>query len=256
MFRPRVMPCLLLRNLGLVKTVQFKNARYIGDPMNAVRIFNAKEADELVFLDICATRERRNVDVTLVEKIAAETLMPFAVGGGIRSVPMVRDLIASGAEKVVINSVVSEDPEFIRQVADTFGSQSVIVSIDALKKPNGRYEVMTCAGTKPTGLDPVVLAQQAQEHGAGEILITAIERDGLMQGYDLDLVRRVSDAVSLPVIACGGAGKLSDFREAVLQGGASAVAAGSLFVYHGKRRAVLISFPSKSELLETFSEHR
>ena len=254
MFRPRVMPCLLLKDLGLVKTVQFKNPRYIGDPMNAVRIFNAKEADELVFLDICATRERRNVDVTLVEKIAAETMMPFAVGGGIRSIEMVRELIASGAEKVVINSFASESPEFIRQIADTFGSQSVVVSIDALKKANGRYEVMTCAGTRSTGLDPIVLARKAQEYGAGEILITSIERDGLMQGYDLELVSLVSRAVSLPVIASGGAGKLADFREAVLSGGALAVAAGSMFVYHGKRRAVLISFPSKVELLETFAD--
>jgi cyclase len=248
------MPCLLLKDLGLVKTVQFKNPRYIGDPMNAVRIFNAKEADELVFLDICATREKRTIDVSLVGKIAGETLMPFAVGGGIRNIRAVRELITSGAEKVVINSFVSESPEFVREVADTFGSQSVVVSIDALKKADGRYEAMTRSGIRPTGLDPVVLARKAEEYGAGEILITSIDRDGSMQGYDLELVALVSRAVGLPVIACGGAGNLADFREAVLTGGATAVAAGSLFVYHGKRRAVLISFPSKAELLETFAE--
>ena len=254
MFRPRVMPCLLLRELGLVKTVQFKNARYIGDPMNAVRIFNAKEADELVFLDIRASQEGRSVAVPLVEKIAAETFMPFAVGGGIRSLQTVRELISSGAEKVVINSFAFERPEFIRQAADTFGSQSVVVSIDARKKAPGHYEVLTYGGTRSTGINPAALARKMEEFGAGEILITSIDRDGTMEGYDLDLVSSVARAVSTPVIACGGAARLSDFKDAVVTGGATAIAAGSMFVYHGKRRAVLINFPSKVELLETFSD--
>jgi cyclase len=254
MFRPRVIPCLLLRNLGLVKTVRFKDARYIGDPINAVRIFNAKEADELIFLDIMATREKRKISLELVRKIGDETSMPFTVGGGIQSIEDISAIFNSGSEKVAINSYAVQKPAFIREAVAVFGSQSIVVSIDARKKTAGNYEVYTCGGCKGSGLDPVTVAKKMEEMGAGELLINSIDRDGTMSGYDLNLIRMVSNAVTVPIIACGGAGKLQDFAAAVKYGNASAVAAGSLFVYHGKRRAVLVNYPTKDEIQRVFSE--
>lgn len=252
MFRPRVIPCLLLRNTGLVKTIKFKDARYIGDPINAVRIFNAKETDELIFLDINATKEKRKISIELLEKIADEAYMPFSVGGGIDSIEDIKQLLKTGVEKVSINSYAIENPQFIRDAANAFGSSTIIVSIDVKKKLLSRYEIYTRCGTKSTGLDPIKFAVKAAELGAGEILINSIDRDGTMEGYDIDLIKKVADAVDIPVIACGGAGKLTDLSEAYIKGNASAVSAGSMFVYHGPRRAVLINYPSKEELLSIF----
>lgn len=254
MFRPRVMPCLLLRNKGLVKTVKFKNARYIGDPINAVRIFNAKQADELVFLDINATNERRKLPLDLIEKIADEAFMPFTIGGGIRTIEDIRLALSRGAEKVAINSYAVEQPRFISRAADEFGSSTVVVSIDVKKKLFGGYEVFTHGGSKSTRLNPVEFAVQMEKMGAGELLVNAIDRDGTMEGYDLELTRQIATAVTVPVVACGGAGRLEDFAAATRDAYASAVAAGSLFVYHGRRRAVLINFPTGEELQELFSE--
>ena len=248
MFRPRVIPCLLLRNLGLVKTIKFKNPRYIGDPINAVRIFNAKRTDELVFLDILATRENKVPPFELIEKIGDECFMPFTVGGGIRDMESIRRILNSGAEKVVVNSHAIRVPEFIEEVAGRFGSQSLIVSIDVKKRFTGRYEVYSHGGTKSTGLDPIEHAQHMESRGAGELLINSIDRDGSLEGYDIDLIKKISESVQIPTIACGGAGKLADLRAAVRDGGASAAAAGSLFVYHGKKHAVLINYPSKDEM--------
>jgi cyclase len=245
------MPCLLLKGQGLVKTVRFRDARYIGDPINAVRIYNAREADELIFLDITASKERRKISFDLVRKIADETYMPFAVGGGIRDVREIESLLKTGTEKVVINSYAFENPAFIREASNMFGSQSIVVSIDA-RKTKGVYKIWIYGGTRVTDVDPVVFAQKMEDMGAGEIMINSIDKDGTMSGYDIDLVRMVADAVKVPVIACGGAGRLQDFVEARKEGKASAVAAGSLFVFHGPRRAVLINFPSKKELLNLF----
>lgn len=253
MFIPRVLPCLLLRNLGLVKTIKFDKYRYIGDPINAVRIFNAKEADELIFLDIDATRENRKISLPLVEKIADEAYMPFAVGGGIQSLQDIRDIFAAGAEKVIINSSAYTNPSLIREAADTFGSQSIVVSIDVKRKLFGKNEVYTHGGIKNTRKDPVGYARNMEAAGAGEIMINSIDRDGTMEGYNIELISIISDAVRIPVVACGGAGNLQDFTNAVKRGGASAVAAGSLFVFHGKRRAVLINYPTKDELRQVFS---
>jgi len=251
MLQTRVIPTLLLKGRGLVKGVGFKDHRYIGDPINAVHIFNAKEADELVFLDISATSENRLPDLNHIQQIADECYMPFAVGGGIRRIEDIRAILNAGAEKIVINTVVVENPDLIREASQMFGSQCIVVSIDVRKNLFGGYEVITRGGTRKIGQDPIVFAKKAAEQGAGEILLTSIDREGSMEGYDLELTKKVSAAVSIPVIASGGAGTLQHIKEAI-QSGAQAAAAGSMFVFHGRRRAVLINYPDKKELEELF----
>jgi cyclase len=188
--------------------------------------------------------------VDLIGKLSDECFMPLAYGGGIKTVPDIKDLLGTGVEKVVINTHAVEDPSFVRKASDVFGSQSIVVSIDARRHADGRYEVFTHGGAKPAGLDPVAHARRIEALGAGEIFINSIDRDGTMQGYDLELVRRVADAVGIPVIACGGAGNLEHFTMAI-RAGASAVAAGSIFVFHGRRRAVLINYPTRDEIRDT-----
>lgn len=248
MLNARIIPCLLLKGTGLVKTIQFKNPTYVGDATNAVRIFNAFEVDEIVFLDINATKENRKPPIEAIKLISDECFMPLAAGGGVRSIKDIKELINAGAEKVIINTCAVEKPEFIKEASKIFGSQSVVVSIDAKKRADKTYEVYTHGGSKKTGLDPVSFAKKMEEMGAGEIMINSIDRDGTMKGFDIKLVKSVANAVKTPVIACGGAGKLEDFGKAVKQGKASAAAAGSFFVFYGKRRAVLINFPEKNEL--------
>jgi len=248
MLSKRVIPCLLLKNQGLVKTIQFKDHKYVGDPINAVKIFNEKEVDELVFLDITATNENRKPDFRLISEIASECFMPLGYGGGIRELNDIRRLFNAGLEKVIINSYSVEEPLFIKKASDMFGSQSVVVAIDIKKNLFGKYEVFTHGGKKNTKLDPVEHAVRMQEMGAGEIFVSSIDRDGTMTGYDIELIKRVANSVSIPVIASGGAGKLQDFSDAIRKGGASAVAAGSMFVFHGKHRAVLITYPDVKEL--------
>jgi cyclase len=252
MVRTRVIPCLLLKNLGLVKTVRFKHPTYVGDPINAVRIFNDKEVDELVFLDITATLERRPPPFELIGKIASECFMPFCYGGGIRRLEHVTQLFTLGVEKVALNSTAAENPRFVNEVASIAGSQSVVVSIDVKRNLFGRYRVYTHSGTTRTENDPVDYARRMQDSGAGEILLTSIDRDGTMTGYDLELIQRVSAAVTLPVVACGGASQIGDFVAAI-DAGASAAAAGSLFVFTGKHRAVLINFPAPQDLQLAFA---
>ena len=247
MLRTRVIPSLLLQGRGLVKTVKFKDPTYVGDPINAVRIFNDKEVDELVFLDITATLENRKPQLDLIKDIATGCFMPFGYGGGIHDVETAREILRLGSEKVVINSAAA-DFKFLREAADNFGSQSVVVSIDVKKARFGKYEVYTHSGTKGTGLNPVQFARDVETHGAGEIILNSIDQDGTMRGYDLDLLHQVTQQVNIPVVAAGGAGHLEHFQQAVLKGGASAVAAGSMFVFHGRHRAVLINYPSQDEL--------
>lgn len=249
MLKTRVIPCLLLKGLGLVKTIKFKDPKYVGDPINAVKIFNDKEVDELIFLDISATVEKKRPAIELITRIAGECFMPLAYGGGIGTIQDIQDILSLGAEKVSINTVAVETPELIRAAADLFGSQSIVVSIDVRKKLFGGYEVCIRGGKKATGLDPVAHAVRMEELGAGEILINSIDRDGTMQGYDTDLIKKVAGAVSIPVIACGGAGRVEDLGAAV-KAGASAVSAGSMFVFRGRLRAVLINYPSIRELKE------
>ena len=252
MFLPRIIPVLLLKDKGLVKTTRFKNPRYIGDPINAVRIFNDLEADELVFVDITASRENRCVSLDLVRQIGDEAFMPFAVGGGITGLDQMERLFKAGAEKVVINTGAVANPNLIKDAARYFGTQSIIVSIDVKQNLFKRQAVYIRDGRKRIRLDPVVWARQAADLGAGEIMVNAMDRDGLMKGYELDLVRRVSDAVAIPVIACGGAGSLEDFKQGFDAGNAHALAAGSLFVYHGPRKAVLVNYPSKEDVSKLF----
>lgn len=251
MFRPRVIPVLLLRNNGLVKTVKFDKYRYIGDPINAVRIFNDLEADELVFLDILASKEKRTISAELVKAIGDEAFMPFAIGGGIRSAEDAIRIISAGAEKVVLNSAALAKPGLISEIAAATGNQSVVVSIDYKKNVFGNYHVYSNSGSLKTAYSPVEFARIAEEKGAGEILLHGINQDGTMQGYDLELIAEVSRSVNIPVVACGGAGNYMDFEKAY-RAGCHALAAGSLFVYYGPRNAVLVNYPSKEELINTF----
>src|SRR3954447_19257183 len=236
MFRPRVIPVLLLRNGGLVKTEGFGKQRYIGDPINAVRIFNDHRADELVFLDILASRERRLISLDFVRDVGEEANMPFAVGGGIRSLQDIRNILSMGAEKVDINSFAAENPDFIAEAADALGSSTITVCIDVKQKRFGTPRAWAAGGTRVTAYAPEEFARLAQDKGAGEIIVQSIQRDGTMQGYDLDLITRVSKAVTIPVVALGGAGELDHLRHAYRETHASALAAGSMFVYHGPRR--------------------
>lgn len=248
MLKTRVMPCLLLEDGRLVKTVRFKKPTYVGDPINAVKIYNEKEVDELILLDITATNENRKPPFDLIEEVAGECFMPLTYGGGIRSIEDIKRIHNLGAEKVAINSQAAETPELIRQAADLFGSQSIVVSIDAQKSLLGKYKVCSHGGSRSTGIDPVTYARQMEDLGAGEILLNAIDCDGTMNGFDVNLINMVAAAVNIPLIALGGAGGIDDLVAAVTRGGASAVAAGSLFVYQGKQRAVLINFPTRREL--------
>ena len=253
MFRPRVIPCLLLKNKGLVKTIKFKDPTYIGDPMNAVKIFNDAKADELVFLDITATNDGRAPDIDIIRNIGEEAFMPFAVGGGINKIEQVQALISAGAEKVVINTAAVENPPFISEIAEIFGRQSVVVSLD-VKKNNGTYIIVTNSGKKEHNLDLIDTVKLMESSGAGEIIINSIDNDGTQEGFDIELIRMVSQEVNIPVIAIGGAGSYDDLTEAVIDGAASAVAAGSLFVFIGRKRAVLINYPDDEELEEMFTD--
>jgi cyclase len=248
MIRPRVIPALLLKGQGLVKTIKFKDPKYLGDPINVVKIFNEKGVDEIVLLDITATPENRGPKFDMLKDIASEAFIPLAYGGGIRSMDDVRKLLSIGIEKLIMNTAAVETPALLREVADHAGSQAVVASIDVKKNFLGKYEVFTRCGQKKTGLDPVKHAVEMEKMGAGEIIINSIDRDGTMQGYDLDLVRKVADAVRVPVVACGGAGNLSHVAEVIKEGHASAAAAGSIFVFQGPLRGVLISYPSPAEL--------
>ncbi len=250
MLTTRVIPCLLLKGQGLVKTIKFKASEYVGDPINTIRIFNEKEVDELILLDILATVDQKRPPMKLISEIASECFMPLCYGGGIRSIDDIKEILNIGVEKVAMNTYAVDNPHFIRDAAETFGSQSIVVAIDVKRSFLGKHEIFTHGGREATVLDPVEFAIQVEEMGSGEIFLNSIDRDGTMQGYDIELIRKVSEAVSIPVIACGGAGKLSDFADAVTLGRASAVAAGSFFVFHGKHRAVLISYPSRQELSE------
>ena len=251
MLRTRVIPVLLLAGRRLVKTVKFKNRVYVGDPINTVKLFNDKEVDELVIVDIDATVGSKEPDYEYIERLAGQCFMPLAYGGGIRNAEQARRLLAIGVEKVIVNTAAVADPSLISSIAQDAGSQSVVVCIDVKKTWLGKYEVKTAGGTRGAGLDPVVFAVEAVQRGAGEVIVNSIDRDGTQSGYDLELIARVASAVNVPVIACGGANTLGDFTAAV-QRGASAVAAGSMFVFHGPHRAVLINFPKAGELENAF----
>ncbi|KFX70336.1 imidazole glycerol phosphate synthase [Pseudomonas taeanensis MS-3] len=243
MYRARVIPCLLIRGNGLVKTRKFKEPVYVGDPINAMRIFSDKEVDEIVVLDIDASREGREPNYALIEEMAGEAFMPMAYGGGIRNLEQVRRLIRSGIEKVVINTAAIESTDVIREAVDMFGSQAVVGAVDIKKTLFGGYRVVTKSATidAKIGLDEHI--QNLISAGVGEIFLNNVDRDGMMAGYDVQLIRSITQKVNVPVVVCGGAGTVEHLSQAVSEGGASAVAAGSMFVFHGKHRAVLINYP-------------
>lgn len=245
---PRVVPTLLLKAGGLYKTRQFASEKYVGDPINAVRIFNEKEADELALIDIGAARRAAPPDLELLSDIAGEAFMPMSYGGGVASCDLVHTLVTQGYERIIVNSAAVRNPRLVSEIVSRFGTSTLIAAIDIKRDRLGRYHVYIHGGQEKTKLDPVDWARTLSELGVGEIMINSIDRDGEMGGYDLSLLRQIAANVAVPVIASGGAGQLADFRDAV-QAGASAVAAGAFFVFHGKHRAVLISYPSR-ELLE------
>lgn len=248
----RMMPVLLLRDWGLEKTIRFGEGKYVGCPINAARVFTGKNVDALILLDIIATPMGRPPQLDIIREIASESMMPIIFGGGLRDVDTIREALRAGADQVVLNAAAVEVPSLVQDASDRFGRQCIVVSIDARKHPDGRYEVFTHNGTKATGLDPVEHARHMEESGAGEILINAIDRDGTMEGYDIALIRAVADAVSIPVIALGGAGSVADLAAATYEGHASAVAAGAFFLFYGKRRTVLITYPKDEELAAHF----
>ncbi|PPR64329.1 MAG: Imidazole glycerol phosphate synthase subunit HisF [Alphaproteobacteria bacterium MarineAlpha4_Bin2] len=240
------MPTLLHKDVGLVKGIAFDTSRRVGTAMQAVKVYNMREVDELVFLDITATKDGRQPDYDLIDDIADECFMPLTVGGGVRSVDDVGRLLMVGADKVSINTAVTELPDLVSASAAHFGSQSIVVSIDARREDDGSHQVYTHSGTVPTGRDPVRVARDAEASGAGEVLLTSIDRDGTMEGYDIELVRSVSEAVSVPVIASGGAGNYQHLADALGEGGASAVAAASVFHFTEQTPAEAKAFLSES----------
>lgn len=252
MFRPRIIPVLLLSNKGLVKSIQFKNHRYIGDPINAVKIFNDLKADELVFLDILAGKQNRLISLDFVKKVGEEANMPFAVGGGIKSIDDIRNILNAGAEKVILNTYAGKNPDLVSLAADTFGSSTIVVCIDVKKRRFGKQKVWLQGGSQTTGISPVEYALIMEKRGAGEIIIQSVERDGTMSGYDIELIRSISETVSIPVVALGGAGEFLHMKQAYQSAYANGLAAGSMFVYHGPRKGILINYPSKEEMQNLF----
>ncbi len=246
MIRTRVIPVLLLQNHQLVKTTQFKNPKYIGDCINALKIFNEKGADELAVLDINASLKKRP-DFKFIEQLVGECFMPLAYGGGIQTIEQAQQLFSIGIEKVVLGALVHETPTLVTALANQFGSQSVVISVDVKNDWLGRARVHIQNGKRNTGVDPLVYAKRMEELGAGELIIQSIDRDGVGKGYDLELIEQVAPDLKIPVVALGGAGNITDFVKAK-QAGASAVAAGSLFVFKGPHKAVLISYPTPNEL--------
>lgn len=249
MLRSRIIPCLLVHNKGLVKTVNFKDPKYVGDPINAVKIFNEKEVDELIVLDIDATKENREPDFTLIKNLAAECRMPLCYGGGVKTVKHAKEIINLGAEKVALSSAAVDNPRLVAQIAEEVGKQSVIVVIDVKKKGLlGKYEVFTHNGSRATGKNPVEFALEMERLGVGEVVINSIDNDGAMKGYDVKLINAVRDAINVPMTVLGGAGSLDDIKQIVNKFGVMGVAAGSLFVFKGVYRAVLINYPRREEL--------
>ncbi len=250
---PRVIPCLLTDGVALVKTVRFGERTYLGDPANVMSIFSELEVDELLLLDINATREDRGPNLDLLRRVADECLIPLGYGGGITTVDQATSILQTGLEKVVVNTAFAADPHLVTRVAERHGSQAVVASIDA-RVVDGEHRAVTACGTVVEDATPVELARRAADAGAGEILVTSIDREGTGSGYDLALTKAVSEAVRIPVIASGGAGSRQDLVPPIREAGATAVAAGSIFVFYGRRRAVLINFPSRNRLRQLFLE--
>jgi len=247
MLLPRVTPCLLISDNGLVKTKKFKDKKYVGDPINAIRIFNEKKCDELIVLNIDATSKKIEIDFEKIKKFAAECRMPLCYGGGIKSVEQAKAIISLGVEKVAISSITIEDENIIKDMANEIGSQSVVVVLDVKKNMFGKYVVYTHNGTKNTGIELNDMIYRIQESGAGEVVINSIDNDGMMSGYDIKLAKRLKDIISIPLTMIGGAGKYEDLKALLDSCGIIGAAAGSLFVFKGIYRAVLINYPNEHQ---------
>ena len=247
MLRPRIIPSLLIQDNGLVKTVNFKNPKYVGDPINAVRIFNEKEVDELAIFDIDATVKGLEPNYSLIERIANQSRMPLCYGGGVKTVEQAQRIFGLGIEKIALSSAVLQNPRLITEIAERVGSQSVIVVLDVKKKLFGGYEVYTHNGKKSTGINPFKFVEEAQKLGAGEIIINSIDQDGVMKGFDISLIDKIREKISLPLTVLGGAGSLNDIKQVIDKHGIIGIAAGSLFVFKGVYKAVLINYPSFDE---------
>ena len=243
MLSPRIIPCLLVHNKGLVKTVKFKDAKYVGDPINAVKIFNEKEADELMVLDIDATVENREPDYKMIENLAVECRMPLCYGGGIKTVEQAQRIFNLGVEKIALSSSVLENPSLVGEIAKEVGSQSVVVVLDVMKKMFGGYDVYTHNATRKTKIDLESFIEELQVLGVGEIVINSIDNDGKMKGYDIGLISKIKPIIDVPMTVLGGAGNLENMENLIKEFGIIGCAAGSLFVFKGKYKAVLISYP-------------
>lgn len=250
MVRVRVIPILLLNNGGLYKTEKFNKPKYVGDPINAVKIFNDKEVDELIFFDISASKKSIQPSFEVIKEIATECFMPLCYGGGVSDTETMKEILKIGVEKISINTAAVRKPHLIREASSYFGSSTIVVSIDVKKNILGKYSVYINGGEEKTQLDPVTWAKKVEELGAGEILINSIDKDGTLQGYDHTLIKQVANSVNIPVVAVGGASGIMDFKQAIHEDNASAVAAGAYFVFQGKHRAVLITYPTQKEIIE------
>jgi cyclase len=256
MLRPRIIPSLLLHDKGLVKTVNFKSPKYVGDPINAVRIFNEKEVDELAFFDIDASIHNKEPDYGLIEKLANQSRMPLCYGGGVKTVEQAQRIFSLGIEKIALSSAVIQNPNLIAQIADRVGSQSVIVVLDVKKKLLGGYEIYTHNGKKATGINPIKFAKEIEGLGAGELIINSIDQDGVMKGYDMNLIDKITESISIPLTVLGGGSSLSDIEKVIDKHGVIGVAAGSLFVFKGPYKAVLINYPTQIEKNRIFKIKR
>jgi cyclase len=256
MLRPRIIPSLLLHDKGLVKTVNFKSPKYVGDPINAVRIFNEKEVDELAFFDIDASVLNQEPDYGLIEKLANQSRMPLCYGGGVKTVEQAQRIFSLGIEKIALSSAVIQNPNLISQIADRVGSQSVIVVLDVKKKLLGGYEIYTHNGKKNTGINPIKFAKEVEGLGAGELIINSIDQDGVMKGYDMNLIDKIAESISIPLTVLGGGSSLSDIEKVIDKHGVIGVAAGSLFVFKGPYKAVLINYPTQIEKNRIFKIKR
>jgi cyclase len=247
MLRPRIIPSLLYHDKGLIKTVNFKSPKYVGDPINAVRIFNEKEVDELAFFDIDATVFNKEPDYILIEKLANQSRMPLCYGGGVKTVEQAQKIFGLGIEKIALSSSAIQNPKLVTQIANRVGSQSVIVVLDIKKKLLGGYEIYTHNGKKSTGINPIQFSKELKDLGAGEIIINSIDQDGVMKGFDMHLIDKIAESISIPLTVLGGAGSLSDIEKVIEKHGVIGVAAGSLFVFKGPYKAVLINYPTQSQ---------
>jgi imidazole glycerol-phosphate synthase subunit HisF len=256
MLFPRIIPCLLVHNKGLVKTTRFKDPKYVGDPINAVKIFNEKEVDELIVVDIDASRYDIEPDYKMIENLAVECRMPFCYGGGIKNLTQALRIFSLGVEKIAVSSVAIENPRIVSEIAERVGNQSVVVVLDVKKKSlNSKYELFIHNGTKSTGIDPISFVAEMQKSGAGEIIINSIDQDGVMKGYDMNLIHKIREAITIPITVMGGAGTLEDIGCVIQHHGIIGVAAGSLFVFKGKYKAVLINYPTPKEKFRLLEKH-